>query len=101
MTTGYLLLLLGLVAFGMLGIFHKVADHPQCRPKLISLGLLFWGAVLTTIYTILINKGWSDFPKEAIILNKRGLVFPKEVLLIGSLGGVIASLALFVFQTGL
>jgi len=87
MTLGYLLLLLGLVAFGSLGIFHKVADHPSCRPKIIALILLFWGGVLTTIYTAAFNSS--------------GLVFPPRVLLIGFCGGAFASLALFLFQAGL
>lgn len=87
MNVGYLLLLVGLAAFGMLGIFHKVADHPECRPKIISVVLLFWGGVLTTVYTFQFNA--------------KGLVFPKEVLYIGCLAGTIAALALFVFQTGL
>src|SRR4051812_8775274 len=87
MTFGYLLLLTSLIAFGMLGIFHKVADHPGCRPKMIAVILLFWGGVLTTVYTFLFNA--------------KGLQFPREVILIGSLGGVIAAAALFVFQTGL
>ncbi|HZM04026.1 MAG TPA: EamA family transporter [Candidatus Saccharimonadales bacterium] len=87
MTLGYLLLLTGLVAFGMLGIFHKVADHPRCRPKMIAVILLFWGGILTTAYTALANP--------------KGLVFPTPVLLIGCCGGAIAALALFVFQTGL
>ncbi len=84
---GYLLLMAALVGFGMLGIFHKVADHPQCRPKMIAVVLLFWGAVLTTLYTL--------------FFNEKGLMFPPGVLLYGSLGGTIAAAALFVFQTGL
>ncbi|HEX3717240.1 MAG TPA: EamA family transporter [Verrucomicrobiae bacterium] len=87
MNSGYLLLFAGLIAFGMLGIFHKVADHPQCRPKMIAVILFFWGGILTAVYTA--------------IANPRGLVFPRTVLLIGSFGGVVAALALFLFQTGL
>jgi drug/metabolite transporter (DMT)-like permease len=87
MTFGYALLLLGLLAFGSLGIFHKVADHPACRPKMIALILLFWGGVLTTVYT-------SFF-------SAKGLEFPARVLLIGCCGGTLAALALFFFQTGL
>ncbi len=87
MTLGYVLLLLGLLAFGGLGIFHKVADHPKCRPKMIALILLFWGGVLTTAYT-------SFF-------NAKGLHFPPRVVLIGCCGGTLSSLALFLFQTGL
>ena len=87
MTLGYILLLLGLLAFGMLGIFHKVADHPKCRPKMIALILLFWGGVLTTGYTA--------------FFNPKGLEFPIRVVLIGAGGGTMAALALFAFQTGL
>ena len=87
MTLGYILLFTSLISFGLLGIFHKVADHPQCRPKMIALILLFWGGTLTTIYTA--------------CFNQKGLQFPLEVLLIGSLGGTIAAAALFFFQTGL
>jgi drug/metabolite transporter (DMT)-like permease len=87
MTFGYLLLFLGLLAFGMLGIFHKVADHPQCRPKMIALVLLFWGGVLTTVYTA--------------FFNPKGLEFPTPVVLIGAAGGTMAALALFAFQAGL
>lgn len=86
-TLGYLLLLTSLTAFGLLGIFHKVADHPNCRPKMIAVILLFWGGVLTTLYTLQFDA--------------KGLQFPPKVLLIGSAGGIIAGLALFVFQTGL
>lgn len=87
MALGYLLLLTSLMAFGMLGIFHKVADHPKCRPKMIAVILLFWGGVLTTLYTLQFDS--------------KGLHFPPKVLLIGCAGGLIAGLALFVFQTGL
>lgn len=87
MTVGYILLFTSLIAFGLLGIFHKVADHPQCRPKIIAVILLFWGGVLATAYTA--------------AFDEHGLKFSREVLLIGSLGGVIAAMALFVFQTGL
>lgn len=95
MNPGYPLLILGLIAFGSLGIFHKVADHPECRPKMTAVILLFWGGVLTTLFTVLNSK-------YGIIESKvNGLEFPPKVLLIGTCGGVIASLALFVFQTGL
>ena len=87
MTVGYLLLILSLLGFGMLGIFHKVADHPTCRPRIIAVILLFWGGVLTTL--------WTAF------FEPKGLHFPKEVLVIGAIGGIFSSLALFTFQAGL
>ena len=87
MSLGYLLLLGSLLGFSTLGIFHKVADHPSCRPRVIAVVLFFWGGVLTTIYTI--------------VCVPKGLHFPTKVLWIGTAGGLFASLALLVFQTGL
>ena len=31
-----------LVAFGLLGVLHKVADFQQCRPGHITVFLFFW-----------------------------------------------------------
>ncbi len=87
MTIGYFFLLSSIVAFGLLGIFHKVADHPQCRPKMTALLLHFWGGVLALIYTY--------------FFDSRGMVFPREVIVIGCCTGLVASLTLFVFQTAL
>ena len=87
MNFGYVFLLLALTAFGTLGIFHKIADHPDCRPKMTALLLFFWGAVFSFIYT-----GAFD--------SKR-LHFPGRVVLIGACTGVVAALAIFVFQTAL
>jgi drug/metabolite transporter (DMT)-like permease len=87
MPVGYIFLLGSLIGFGLLGIFHKVGDHPNCRPRVLAFVLLFWGAILTTVYTSL------------FIPNS--LKFPPKVLMIGAAGGLFSSLALFVFQTGL
>jgi drug/metabolite transporter (DMT)-like permease len=87
MPIGYLFLLSALVGFGMLGIFHKVADHPTCRPRMVTMLLLFWGAVLTGLYTA--------------FFNAKGLHLPGKVLAIGAAGGVLSSLALFAFQASL
>ena len=87
MMLGYIFLFSSMLAFGILGIFHKVADHPECRPKVIAVILLFWGGLLTTLYTLL--------------LEAKGLQFPPRVVAIGAMGGVCSSLALFAFQAGL
>jgi drug/metabolite transporter (DMT)-like permease len=87
MTLGYLFLIASLIGFGALGIFHKVADHPTCRPRIITMLLLMWGAVLTGAYTALSSP--------------LGLHIPSKVLGIGAVGGVLASLALFAFQASL
>ena len=87
MTIGYLLLIASLLGFGFLGIFHKVADHPTCRPRIIAVILLFWGGLMTTL--------WTAF------FEPNGLHFPKAVVIIGAIGGIFSSLALFTFQAGL
>jgi drug/metabolite transporter (DMT)-like permease len=87
MPIGYLFLLSALVGFGLLGIFHKVADHPTCRPRMVTMLLLFWGAVLTGLYTA--------------FFNEKGLHLPRNVLAIGAAGGILSSLALFAFQASL
>lgn len=87
MNTGFLFLFAALTAFGTLGIFHKIADHPQCRPKMTALLLNFWGAVFTTTYIT--------------VAMPHGFQFPAKVWLIGGGTGVIAALTLFAFQTGL
>jgi len=87
MNFGYVFLLLAMTAFGTLGIFHKIADHPDCRPKMTALLLFFWGGVFALIYT----AG----------LDSKGLHFPGRVVMIGIVTGAIAALALFIFQSAL
>jgi drug/metabolite transporter (DMT)-like permease len=87
MSTGYFFLFAAFFSFGMLGIFHKVADHPECRPKMTAMLLPFWGCILSVLYVM--------------AFDSKGLNFPTGVLVIGSCAGVIAALALFVFQTAL
>lgn len=87
MTVGYLFLFASIIAFGLLGIFHKVADHPQCRPKMTAMLLHFWGGILAMLYTI--------------AMDERGLEFPNKVVLIGACTGLVASITLFIFQTAL
>ncbi len=87
MTVGYLLLLGSLVGFSLLGILHKVADHPSCRPRMVTMLLLVWAAGLTAAYTL--------------AFDPRGLRMPPSVLGMGTAAGAAASLALFAFQASL
>jgi len=87
MSIGYLLLLGALIGFATLGIFHKVADHPACRPSMVALMLFFWAGMFTGLYTLL--------------REPQGLHFPSKVLAIGSAGGLFCGLAIFTFQSGL
>jgi drug/metabolite transporter (DMT)-like permease len=87
MPIGYVFLFGALVGFGLLGIFHKVADHPSCRPRMVTMLLLLWAAVLTGLYTAFVDA--------------KGLHLPTNVLVIGAAGGMLSSLALFAFQASL
>ncbi|HEY1686225.1 MAG TPA: SMR family transporter [Tepidisphaeraceae bacterium] len=87
MTIGYLLLVASLAGFGLLGIFHKVADHPACRPRMITMLLLMWGTVFTGAY--------------AALFDSRGLHAPGKVLVMGAVAGFMSSMALFAFQASL
>src|SRR5438093_2122139 len=87
MLIGYVFLITAIIAFGTLGIGHKVADHPNCRPKMTALLLHFWSGVLSVFYTS--------------VADSHGFQFPKAVIIIGACTGLVASLTLFVFQTGL
>jgi drug/metabolite transporter (DMT)-like permease len=87
MPIGYVFLFGALIGFGLLGIFHKVADHPSCRPRMVTMLLLLWGAVLTGTYTALFDA--------------KGLQLPPKVLAVGAAGGILSSLALFAFQASL
>jgi drug/metabolite transporter (DMT)-like permease len=87
MSIGYIMLLGALLGFAMLGIFHKVADHPSCRPRAIALTLFFWAGIFTGFYTL--------------IHDPNGLHIPPKVLFIGSAGGLLSAIAIFTFQTGL
>ena len=87
MTVGYLFLLGSLVGFSLLGILHKVADHPSCRPRMVTMLLLLWAAGLTAAYTL--------------AFDPRGLRMPPSVLGMGAAAGAAASLALFAFQASL
>jgi drug/metabolite transporter (DMT)-like permease len=86
-TAGHLFLFGSLAGFSLLGILHKVADHPSCRPRMITMLLLLWGAVLTAAYTA--------------AFDPRGLRMPAAVLGMGAAAGGAASLALFAFQASL
>ena len=87
MTAGYLFLFGSLIGFSLLGILHKVADHPACRPRIVTMLLLLWAAALTTAYTL--------------VFEPSGLRMPAPVLAIGAAAGAAASLALFAFQASL
>ena len=52
MHLGHLFLGMALVALGLIGIFHKVADQYRCRPRAISVSIFFWAGLFTTVYLL-------------------------------------------------
>jgi drug/metabolite transporter (DMT)-like permease len=86
MTEGYLYTLLALLAFGTLGVFHKLADTFQCRPSSVNALLYGWSLVFVTITLAMKHGAWavpSGVPSLAIPF------------------GVSASVAILAFQAGI
>lgn len=86
MNSGYPFLLLALLGYSMLGIFHKVADYKGCRARPITLLLFFWGGLLTSIYVFLQPSSGS---------------LPPIVPVMALVAGTFASFAVLSFQAGL
>lgn len=87
MALSYSLLFGAMLGYSLLGILHKVADRPNCRPNVLAALLLFWGGVLTTLYML--------------VFEKTGLRLPPKAALIGASGGLFAAVALVSFQSAL
>ena len=56
MHLGHLFLGMSLVALGLIGIFHKIADQYRCRPRAISVSIFFWAGLFTVVYIIATGK---------------------------------------------
>lgn len=86
MTEGYLYALLGLLGFGALGVFHKLADTLKCRPSQVNALLYGWSVVFLAIGILMRGGNWQTPPGVATL----ALPF-----------GVSASIAILAFQTGI
>src|SRR5215471_16434863 len=86
MMQGYLYTVLALLAFGGLGVFHKLADTFKCRPSAVNALLYGWSLVFVAITLAIGSSGWSGPGGVA------GLAIPF---------GVSASIAILAFQTGI
>ncbi len=86
MSIGYVFMLAGLVSFGLLGVFHKVADVKDCRPSAINAMLYAWSLVFSVVTVLSIN---------------RSVTAPVNVLWIALPFGVSASVAILAFQAGI
>ena len=86
MTEGYLYTLLALVAFGTLGVFHKLADTFHCRPSSVNALLYGWSLVFVTITLATKPGAWA---------------VPSGVAVLAIPFGVSASVAILAFQAGI
>jgi len=84
--SGYLFLILTVFCFFSLGVLHKVADFQKCRPLVINAFLFFSGGLLITTYTVILG-----FP----------LSLPRAVGGVATLCGILASIAILCFQSGI
>lgn len=86
MTEGYFYALLGLLSFGGLGIFHKLADTWKCRPVQVNALLYCWSLAFVTFMTAVHSGGWQA---------------PSSVPFLALPFGVCASIAILAFQAGI
>ncbi len=86
MNQGYIYALLGLMSFGALGIFHKMADTLKCRPSPVNALLYGWSLVFATLTLAVGPEGWNA---------------PSSVAMLALPFGVSASVAILAFQAGI
>ncbi|HVT93381.1 MAG TPA: EamA family transporter [Bryobacteraceae bacterium] len=86
MNTGYLFMIAGLLSFGTLGIFHKLADVKDCRPSALNALIYGWSLVFSVI---------------TVTLMRTGPAAPLPVFWIAIPFGVSASIAILAFQMGI
>jgi drug/metabolite transporter (DMT)-like permease len=87
LTSGHLFLLLGLLSFGVLGIFHKLADVKAAEPKALT-AVLYVSSFLLALISSLVMKSGNPIGSQAVILT--ALPF-----------GISAGIAILAFQAGI
>ncbi len=88
MSTGYLFMVLGLLSFAMMGIFHKLADKYDSDPLHITLFAMAFAALFTTFNAFFLAPRTSS-------------KIPFVVFLIAILFGIFCSSGFWFFQRGL
>lgn len=88
MSSGYFFMVMGLLSFAVLGIFHKLADKFDSDPLNITLFAMGSAALITTFNVFFLASGEST-------------KIPAAVFLIAVPFGVFASSGFWFFQRGL
>jgi EamA domain-containing membrane protein RarD len=87
LTSGHLFLFLGLLSFGVLGIFHKLADVKAAEPKALTAVLYVSSCFLALISSLLVKSG--------------NLTGNQTVALTALPFGISAGVAILAFQAGI
>jgi len=87
MSEGYLYVVLALLGFSALGVFHKLADTLHCRPSSVNALLYAWSLLFAGIAVALRHADASPAGGEVALL---AIPF-----------GVSASVAILAFQAGI
>jgi uncharacterized membrane protein len=87
LTSGHLFLFLGLMSFGVLGVFHKLADVKNAEPKALT-AVLYSSSVLFALLSLMAMKNQTPTAASPVILT--ALPF-----------GVAAGVAILAFQAGI
>lgn len=88
MSSGYLFMLLGLLSFATMGIFHKLADRFHADPLRVTLFTMGFAAMFATLSALYANPGALAS-------------VPGRVALLAIPFGVCASAGFWFFQRGL
>lgn len=86
MTSGHIFMLLGLFSFGVLGVFHKLADVKSADPKALT-AMLYSSSVLFVFLTL--------------ITTHQKPIAAASILLIAISFGISAGVAILAFQAGI
>src|SRR5262245_9193887 len=88
MYAAYIFMLLGLLSFAVMGVFHKLADVFHCDPLRLTLLTMGFAAIFAT--------------GTAVVFNQTPLTgIPSKVILIAIPFGVATAAAFWFFQRGL
>ena len=87
--TPYLYLAGAALSLGLLGVFHKVADHRQCRAEAVNLFLFLFAGALMASWSV----SRSGIPQLIAV--------PRVAILTAAGCGLLTSLAILYFQRGI
>jgi drug/metabolite transporter (DMT)-like permease len=86
--SGHIFMFLGLLSFGLLGVFHKLADVKEASPKAIT-AVLYLASLVFVLVTLVATQKGPPFTGDG------------RILAIGLPFGLFAGIAILAFQAGI